>query len=88
MVKSKCYGETCCVVRPLRFQYGKNKRGQWYWHIRAANGEIIAEGEGYKRVAKIHRLFELLKDGAGAMALIDLSPAGIRLPVKKRGFIG
>lgn len=25
------------------------KDGQWYWRARAANGEIVAEGEGYTR---------------------------------------
>lgn len=23
--------------------------GQWYWHLKAANGEIIATSEGYQR---------------------------------------
>jgi uncharacterized protein YegP (UPF0339 family) len=25
--------------------------GLWYWHIKAGNGEIIAEGEGYEHKA-------------------------------------
>lgn len=44
----------------LRFQYGKKKNGQWYWHVRAKNSEIIANGEGYKRVAGPLRVFALL----------------------------
>lgn len=43
----------------LRFQYGKGKDGLWYWHLRARNGEIISEGEGYKTkrgALKVYRL--------------------------------
>jgi uncharacterized protein YegP (UPF0339 family) len=33
------------------FISAKNK--QWYWHLRARNGRIVAtSGEGYQRVAK------------------------------------
>jgi uncharacterized protein YegP (UPF0339 family) len=95
MVKSKSCCDlsksvVCCNAKPdLRFQFGKNRRGLWYWHIRARNGEIIAQGEGYKRVAKIDRLFELLHDGAGMMTKTNLSPAIIGKPMaRKRGFIG
>ena len=56
---------SCCTVKihrsdALRFQYGKNKNGQWYWHIRARNSEIIAQGEGYKRRASVLKVFSLL----------------------------
>lgn len=75
-----------CAAKPaLRFQYGKNKRGQWYWHIRAKNGEIIAEGEGYKRVLKIHNLFDLLHEGCGNMSITNLSPLLIPTQAKKPG---
>jgi uncharacterized protein YegP (UPF0339 family) len=30
-----------------KFQIFKGKDGQYYFHLRAANGEIICNGEGY-----------------------------------------
>ena len=32
----------------MYFQIWKStQNGQWYWHLKAANHEIIASGEGY-----------------------------------------
>jgi uncharacterized protein YegP (UPF0339 family) len=34
----------------MKFIYWKSDNdGQWYWHLRASNGKIIAQGEGYRR---------------------------------------
>lgn len=34
----------------MRYEYWKSKAdGLWYWHLKAANGEKIAQGEGYTR---------------------------------------
>ena len=27
--------------------FKSDKNNQWYWHLKAANHEIIAQGEGY-----------------------------------------
>lgn len=83
-------GSVTCVITSaqptLRFQYGRNKRGQWYWHIKARNNEIIACGEGYKRVQKVLKLAALLHDGCGNMSVTNLSPALIvGKPVKRKG---
>lgn len=31
-----------------RFEIWMNAAGEWQWHLKACNGEIIAAGEGYK----------------------------------------
>jgi uncharacterized protein YegP (UPF0339 family) len=31
------------------FARGHGRERQWYWHLKSANGKIIANGEGYKR---------------------------------------
>lgn len=54
----------------LRFQYGKNKRGQWYWHLRAKNGEIVAEGEGYKSHRSVMKLYHLLSECVPVLELV------------------
>lgn len=38
-------------MKQPRFEVWKNKAGEWQWHLKARNGEIIASGEGYKRRA-------------------------------------
>jgi uncharacterized protein YegP (UPF0339 family) len=32
--------------------------GLWYWHIKAGNGEVIAQGEGYERVGDARDVLE------------------------------
>ena len=32
----------------MSFEVYKDKAGQWRWRLKAANGQIIATGEGYK----------------------------------------
>lgn len=32
-----------------RFHVYKGGNGQWYWRLRAGNGRIVADGEGYTR---------------------------------------
>lgn len=33
----------------------KARKGEWYWRLRAANGEIVASGEGYTRREDVRR---------------------------------
>lgn len=46
--------------RPLRFEYGKNDDGQFYWHVKSPNGEIICQGEGYERKAGVLKVYRAL----------------------------
>lgn len=32
--------------------------GKWYWHLRAGNGEIIADSEGYSRKVDARQVVE------------------------------
>lgn len=33
----------------MTYYYFKDQKGEWRWHLKAANGRIIADsGEGYK----------------------------------------
>jgi len=70
----------CCTPKSakvsagsLRFQYGKKKNGQWYWHIRAKNSEIIAQGEGYKRSRSCIHVAQLLLEGMEHMSVTEIS---------------
>lgn len=44
-----------------RFEYWKGFDGQWYGHLKAPNGEIIAQSEGYKRKAAVKKWMEKLQ---------------------------
>ena len=34
-------------------RYWRSESGDWRWHLRAANGEIVASGEGYRTKAGV-----------------------------------
>ena len=35
-------------MRTPAFKYWRSKKDdQWYWHLAAANGEVVAQSEGY-----------------------------------------
>lgn len=36
------------MTRPVHFEVFRGEDG-WYWRVRAANGEITAQSEGYTR---------------------------------------
>jgi uncharacterized protein YegP (UPF0339 family) len=55
--------------QPMYFQVWQGRDTKWYWHLRAANNEIIAQGEGY--VSK-----------QGALNAIDLVKSSHSAPVK------
>lgn len=37
------------MKRAARYEWFKDASGEYRWRLRAANGEIVASGEGYKR---------------------------------------
>lgn len=37
-----------------KFELWLNAAGEWQWHLKARNGEILAAGEGYKTRAGAH----------------------------------
>ena len=52
---------------PMKYEYWKSTANkQWYWHLKAANGEKIAQGEGYTAKANCLAAIKLVKGSAGA----------------------
>lgn len=45
---------TVAYKKPV-FQVFEDTSGQWRWRLRARNGEIVAQSEGYKSVAGARR---------------------------------
>lgn len=57
----------------MKYEYWKAKDGNWYWHLKAANGEKIAYGEGYTTKANVQHAITLVK-GSGNAPTINLTP--------------
>lgn len=59
---------------PMKYEYWKSKQNSnWYWHLKAANGERIAQGEGYTTKANCLAAIKLIKS-SGAAPEINLTP--------------
>lgn len=50
----------------MKFEYWKAQDGNWYWHLKGANGERIAQGEGYAHKADCQHAIGLVKSSAAA----------------------
>lgn len=42
---------------------------RWYWRLRAKNGEIIAQSEGYNDIADCRRSIDLIIEGSSTAKL-------------------
>lgn len=54
------------VGAKLRVYYGRGADNQWYWHAKGRNGEIVAQGEGYKSLRSLKRTLNLIADNPEA----------------------
>lgn len=51
----------------MTYYYFKDASGEWRWHLKAANHEIIAQGESYKNKADCLHAIELVKSSSSAL---------------------
>lgn len=58
----------------MKYEYWKAQNGHWYWHLKAANGEKIAQGEGYVNKADCLHAIGLVKSSTNA-PVVNLTPA-------------
>ncbi len=56
-----------------KFEIFKSKSGDFRFHLKAANGEIIASGQGYKSKAAAEKGIESVKTNAVAAKVEDHS---------------
>jgi uncharacterized protein len=55
-----------------KFQLYKDRKGEYRWHLRARNGEIIADSnEGYSRKASCKHGIDLVKEQAASAVVED-----------------
>jgi uncharacterized protein len=51
----------------MKYEYWKSAgNGQWYWHLKARNGEIVAQSEGYTTKQKCREGIALTKSSTNA----------------------
>jgi uncharacterized protein YegP (UPF0339 family) len=51
----------------MKYEYWKSaSNNNWYWHLKAANGEKIAQGEGYTTEQGCLNAIALVKSSSSA----------------------
>jgi hypothetical protein len=56
-----------------KFEISKDKSGKFRFHLKAANGEIIAASQGYETRESAHKGIESVKTSAPAAKILDLT---------------
>jgi uncharacterized protein YegP (UPF0339 family) len=56
-----------------KFEISKDKAGKFRWHLKAANGEIIAASQAYDTRASAEKGIESVKTNAAAAKVVDLT---------------
>jgi uncharacterized protein len=56
-----------------KFEISKDKSGKFRFHLKAANGEIIAASQGYETKESAHKGIESVKSSAPAAKVVDLT---------------
>jgi uncharacterized protein len=56
-----------------KFEIIKDKRGEFRFHLKAGNGEIIASSEGYKTKASALNGIDSIKKNAADASVVDLT---------------
>lgn len=57
----------------IKFEIFKGTGGEYYFHIKGANGEKIAQSEGYVRKEGAKDIIATIKKDAAAAAMVDNS---------------
>ena len=56
-----------------KFEISKDKSGKFRFHLKAANGEIVAASQGYDTKSGAEKGIESVKTNASAAKVIDLT---------------
>lgn len=56
-----------------KFEIKRQKDGQFYFVLKASNGEVIARSEAYKAKASCQNGIESVKKNAAGASTVDLS---------------
>ena len=56
-----------------KFEISKDKSGKFRFHLKAANGEIIAASQGYETKESAHKGIESARTSASAAKVVDVT---------------
>jgi len=45
----------------MKYQYWRASKGAWAWHLKADNGQVVAQGKGYVRKSDMLHAIDLVK---------------------------
>lgn len=71
------------MARP-KFEIGKTRKGEFFFHLVGGNGEIQGAGEGYKTLHNARRGLRAFCRNAAKAARYPATLLGIPLPSPKR----
>ncbi|WP_081757944.1 YegP family protein [Roseomonas gilardii] len=55
----------------MYFSIYKNASGQYYWNLKSANHEIVANGETYRNKSDCHHAINLVKSTTATTPVYD-----------------
>ena len=58
-----------------KFELFKGKNGEYYFRLKAPNGEVIADSEGYRSKAGARNGIDAVKKYAASAEVVELNPA-------------
>lgn len=56
----------------MKFEYWKANNGNWYFRLKASNGEIVAQSEGYVNESDCLNTINKIKAGASTATVVKL----------------
>jgi len=56
-----------------KFEVSKDKAGKFRFHLKAANGEIVAASQGYESKANAEKGIQAVKKAAADATVVDLT---------------
>jgi uncharacterized protein YegP (UPF0339 family) len=60
------------IKKMLHFEVYRDDKREYRWRLKAKNGKIVAQGEGYKRRQGLYKALAILRDDAPSAPVLDL----------------
>ena len=59
-------------MRKPKFEYYKDKKGEWRWRLKGTNGEIVCWSEGYLSKEAVLRSIKWVKQNAPDAEVVEI----------------
>lgn len=68
-----------------KFEVFQGEDEKWYWHLKAANGEIVGQSEGYESKGGAEHAIEAIKSAVLDVILADASAIELKFVGRQGG---